>query len=1146
MDSAIQLALQKVQRVGSAETDESECSILDEPTPSQRYDSDGDGLEDACRAMSGAQEQRASTINGHDGTDGEYRFVVRSPARRIRADSRGPADAFMFWADRVAYDNPRTSPADKNSHWLARSDRRGEWMDIVGSSGAKATQIQDPAVQDLLRKRVMTVSASVTLPSGRVISRRRNVGFTIVPRVFRAAMFSGGALQVGGSQPASLLTAPWYKGASDARGGDIATNASVMKGTGSGINSRRLDSAAYDAAFLQDGVDVPLGDLITSRPGQQPIEGLRRVQTLATQLNPPVYSKWLRTQRCSITNELGTADAYDVMQCDEAERDDAPVFPAPHRNVLGGTTQLFRPAAFQTFVDSTPNATLNGIVYVDNEPDAGNEATPNCVIRLRNTRLTIKDGGLIVHGCDLEIERAAQLQVVHTLDAVANRRSHARPDLEQRRPVHKAPALVLYPNSNDGGGNLSVQSSGTYATELDGLAFVNGNLVVRADAPPARKGNLTVNGALVVLGTSRIDGTAAGMARVLLRWNPLVQATDFRADGNQMGTYAMRTFDRPAPQRPAIVPDESSLPDQLREDLDSFDIRWDVINGADTVKCTFQKNGVGVPPYVDYDCGDDHFPQRDLERNQDYSLRVEACNIAGCDTWTWGWHVLPAPPQLRLTTVPATTTNYAGGSSTIGFDISGDGTVTARCRLDRADLDGRNPVTITTGPDGWAGCTTLTALGGWNYRGTYKLPSPTVNKRYTVRVAACNEAGCTERAHTFDVVVARPSITFTSVPADPSAHTTSTFTVRFNVVADATVSARCQLASSARGTTPPSGTWTSCSSFGSGAGTTYPGTFAVRGLQANTRYAVRVQATNEAGSTEATAMFDLRAAPPTVWLTSYPSNPNPYYANNAYFAWGVSSASTVTGYQCKVDGGAWYWCSNGTSTGALSKNDSPWGVSHTFAVRGQNESGFGPEASYGYTQYPDPITCTYWGAYPPHIDYPQGSSQGWFEACNGPRRLECYDSAHGYWYGCDNGNQFAAGGYCSDNYFEVRSWNVTSGYVNGGGGWFHRNCAPPSSGIGWGPGTTIYSPANDGPGGAERWANRPHYQLNYWWDGIVTDCRIYNGDLAVWWASSTGCPGTSGGWMNFIRGGVCLYGQLSVRNADSSRYHYSNTGWACS
>lgn len=845
LDTGVQLAVQKIQRVGSAESDEAKCSVLDEPAAPTQADG-------ACSSTSTRQ------VNGQDATDGEFKFQVRSP------DLTG--DAFKYPSGNALAGRP-LSPVDS-------------------------------AYQNQARKRTLQVSSRYAVSGAAEVPRKKTVNFTIVPRVLRFALFSassanrpsgGGASAAVSVENASLLLPPWYKSARDARGGDLGTNGQVDVRSGGSVNSRAAAPSLFDSLFVtQTGQTLPNGDLTFVEKGASTswlaqaglTDGFRRRQSVAVAVVPPVFTKWLRTQRCAINPGASVADAAasDAMGCLEyrpsspsggAYTNDpkaADVLPE-RQNVIGGQTKLFRPQQFLAKLaelraaSGSRAARLEGLIYVNNEPDARNEAescSPGSPERLviSATDLEIIDGGLIVHGCDLVVDSSSSLSVRRNVT-------------DQASPFHRAPAVLTVPNSNKSGGNLQLNTSGSArTTRLDGAVLSYGNFSVTADTPPDGGYNVRVDGAVVSTGTTTISGTSASQpARVMLRWNPIVQRTDFRADGNQMGTYAIRTYDRPKPSRPVIEVDPDSRPTDPT-DSDDVDIQWTIIGDADYVRCSFD-NG------PQFDCSQNSFAQQ-VERDIGHELKIEACNIAGCGYETVKWFTNPAPPEVVIdpSSVPANPT--ADESATLRYSITGRSITKKTCTLEIVNASGTRLSTHRA--DNGSACVSQSAYSG--------LPT---NTYYRFVVEACNAGGCTTDTASWRVLPNPPGLTITSQPDPPQQLYTSTSgTVTWNATGMVDqVQCRTSWVSTANPATTSTGAWANC-------GTQGPGTGSATIAWSNCRtYTFEVRATNPGGDTTRSATWKVKCPPATITITSAPWD--------GYRATGSYTASMTNARTCWVD-----------------------------------------------------------------------------------------------------------------------------------------------------------------------------------------------------------------------------------------------------
>ncbi len=247
-------------------------------------------------------------------------------------------------------------------------------------------------------------------------------------------------------------------------------------------------------------------------------------------------------------------------------------------------------------------------------------------------------------------------------------------------------------------------------------------------------------------------------------------------------------------------------------------------------------------------------------------------------------------PTVTITSHPANPTNLT--TATFGFTVS-DGTT--QCRVDGG---------------AFASCSTGVSFSGF------------AQGSHTFTVQSTDTAGNVgSAAFTWTIDTTPPTVTITSGPANPSNSKSATFTF---TVPDGTV--QCQL---------DTGAFAACSS---------PVTFS--GL-ADGSHTFTVKSTDTAGNVgSASASWVVDTTPPTVAITSHPSNPS--NSSSASFGFTVSDGTI----QCKIDTGAFASCASPDSFAGLADG------SHTFTVQSTDTAGNIGSAAFTWTIDTTPPTVT--------------------------------------------------------------------------------------------------------------------------------------------------------------------------------------------
>jgi uncharacterized repeat protein (TIGR01451 family) len=258
-----------------------------------------------------------------------------------------------------------------------------------------------------------------------------------------------------------------------------------------------------------------------------------------------------------------------------------------------------------------------------------------------------------------------------------------------------------------------------------------------------------------------------------------------------------------------------------------------------------------------------------------HTFEVFATDLAGNVELTpasYTWTVDLTPPVVTLTSTPPAITNAT--SATVAFTVTG-GAVTVECRLDTGSF---------------APCTSPFSMTGLG------------DGAHTVTVRATDAAGNVGTASfTWEVDTVPPTLTFTTVPGNPTNLTSATF--GFSVSGASTV--ECSL---------DGAPYAPCSS---------PVT--VTGL-ADGAHVFRVRATDAASnSTVIQHNWVVNTVAPTVTITSAP--PSATQNPDATLAFTVTSVLPLASVECRLDMGPFTACTSPVSYLGLADG------SHTFTVR---------------------------------------------------------------------------------------------------------------------------------------------------------------------------------------------------------------------
>ncbi len=760
-------------------------------------------------------------------------------AKVLRVGSAAADETSCSQLDEPANTNCATVPApETNVNGVDASD--GTWHFTVRGSGAT---------------RVITAYGSY---GGKVKTRR--LTFAVVPRVFRYALFADNLHNPGNGSGAAgaavdigdytrVLAPPAYPSALKARGGDIGANASFAMSANARVNVRAADATLYDRYFMPAGssgnataspgyyngdpwgvltlasgtpqpdAQAPSGSAVTSFPAGAIANLDGSVRRLATTTALPRYGSLLAGWRAA-----AAANA------------------APNPN-QGQTGSLYTGAQFAAAL-AAGSQVFNGLVFVDCRNGYQNLALAAAA------SVQIINGGLVLHGCDLTVPGTASLQVTHNMTSAAS-------------PTHQLPGVMAL-RSGASGGSLTFGSGGAASASVDGVTFADADITVTASSANA-SGNFLSNGAVIAGGrfiTRSTGGLTTGPV-VILRWNPLAQRMAFdTANAGQMGTYSIRTDDRPPPNAPTIAiatKPANPSPSSSTPAADVSSFSWTVTGDLDLVQCQID-GGAWTP------CSGSK-SYTGLAYGQSHTFSVQACNVTSCATDSWTWYIKNPTPVIVLDAgpkPPASTNLKAAGPFTWTTQWP---VTTLDCKLDAA--------AYAPCASGGAG----TSFTGLSYAA------------HTFTVRACNADGCATDAYTWTVVMpAAPTVTITpgSKPANPSAYTADSANFAWTNTSYAETT-QCKIDAGAYGScTSPQG---------------------YSGLSHNASHTFTVRVCNDAGcATDAWTWF-INPDPPTVTLGAKPANPSVYTTTSSAVTW--TTTGFIASTDCRLDGGAWGSCSSG-------------------------------------------------------------------------------------------------------------------------------------------------------------------------------------------------------------------------------------------
>jgi hypothetical protein len=271
-----------------------------------------------------------------------------------------------------------------------------------------------------------------------------------------------------------------------------------------------------------------------------------------------------------------------------------------------------------------------------------------------------------------------------------------------------------------------------------------------------------------------------------------------------------------------------------------------------------------------------------------HTFNVKAVNEDGSSLASYPWTIDTQPPVLSISQTPTNPTDSPDAN--FKFTATDLTKVTYQCQLDSAAIEACNPPgkdypNVTDG-------THLFTLKGTDVFGRSSTAS-----------------------YSWLVETAKPIVTITSSPRDPTNQTSASFSFRSNKTGS---DFRCKL---------DTGGFSDCKS---------PKTYGA--LDAGT-HTFSVKASASAPTTSFSWTIDL-TPPPVPSITSHPTDP----ANASNASFGFSDSEAGVSFGCQVDGGGFPGCTSPATYSGLGPG------SHTFAVRATDPAGnTGTAAVYGWT-----------------------------------------------------------------------------------------------------------------------------------------------------------------------------------------------------
>lgn len=262
-----------------------------------------------------------------------------------------------------------------------------------------------------------------------------------------------------------------------------------------------------------------------------------------------------------------------------------------------------------------------------------------------------------------------------------------------------------------------------------------------------------------------------------------------------------------------------------------------------------------------------------------HTFTIHASNAGGSADLTHSWQVETPGPELAWVTTPS---NSQSTAAAFAYSVVGPNP-TITCALDGQALS--NPQTACVSP------VSFTGLGDGSH---------------TFTVHASNAGGSADLTHTWTVIVASPTLSWTSQPSNSTA---TTATAAYSATGSSTT-ITCAL--DAQAISPSS----LCASPISLTGLSYGS------------HTLTVHSQNAGGSADLTSTWTVQRPAPTVTLTSQPSNSTATSGSVAYTTTGPDV--TVT---CAIDGAAQGSCASPISASGLSIG------SHSISVTATNTGG---------------------------------------------------------------------------------------------------------------------------------------------------------------------------------------------------------------
>lgn len=620
-------------------------------------------------------------------------------------------------------------------------------------------------------------------------TRRRFICFNIVPRGLRYGLFADGKLSgdaIYAGSGARLYFPPSYRSVQGSHGADIGANGPITFASGSFANNRTPNSGLYDSLYFSDpcppvatpgcapvsnNVTDGSGNLIrfgsTASPGPD-WGSIHRSAGAGGISDAPAVQHPAGTSLISASSaDFPQSGNTDVLFAREiitlATRTRLPDFSqltddwraraqsnASNTGLPGMTSSsAIPPATFQALTDAdgdgsgTNSVILRGIVYVDCRDEAQ-------TITISAQRVSVRDGALILDGCNLTVAAGATLNIDRDLSRtnvpVADGSCPARAgaDLTDAAGamlpgcLWNFPSLAVVENSDGAGGTLTSNASGSAFVNVDGVVIATKDMTLTAASAGSDRANWTSTGSVLVGGAFR--ATSSGTSNAVMRWHPLAQRLYYDVADGRMGTYTVRSDDRLLTDSAPTLAFTSTPPNPDTAVTQTF--AWKITGDYDRVDCEI--DGAATP------CAGLSVTLSNLTRTASHTFRARACVLGQdskgrqkqfCSAWSSYTFYIPGPPPA-ISFVSGPTGTVPQTDASFSWTVT-NGVTSIQCRLDGA---------------AYAACATSSSH-------SYAGPLTTGAHQFDVR--ACNDGGCTTASRTWTVDPAPINTVAPSVTGNP-------------------------------------------------------------------------------------------------------------------------------------------------------------------------------------------------------------------------------------------------------------------------------------------------------------------------------------------------------------------------------------------